>query len=168
MTRISRALILGALMVLNASLALAQVDRATLSGLVKDTAGAMVPGAIVTVTSLGTNVESHQQTSEAGSYQVGNLIPGRYRVEVELNGFKKVSQIITLEVGQRGRLDVVLEVGSFSETVTVAETPQLLNASDASLGAVIPQMQVANLPLAIRNWDDLLALVPGRPGRSLH
>jgi hypothetical protein len=164
MTRISQALVLGALMVLNASLALAQVDRATLSGLVKDTAGAMVPGATVTVTSLGTNVESHQQTSEAGSYQVGNLIPGRYRVEVEVNGFKKVSQIITLEVGQRGRLDVVLEVGSFSETVTVAETAQLLNASDASLGAVIPQMQVANLPLAIRNWDDLLALVPGVQG----
>ncbi|HEY7284091.1 MAG TPA: carboxypeptidase regulatory-like domain-containing protein [Vicinamibacterales bacterium] len=164
MTRISRALVLGALLVLNASLALAQVDRATLSGLVKDTAGAMVPGATVTVTNLGTSVESHQQTSEAGSYQVGNLIPGRYRVEVELSGFKKVSQIITLEVGQRGRLDVVLEVGSFSETVTVAETPQLLNASDASLGAVIPQMQVSNLPLSIRNWDDLLALVPGVQG----
>ncbi|HEX7137744.1 MAG TPA: TonB-dependent receptor, partial [Vicinamibacterales bacterium] len=60
--------------------------------------------------------------------------------------------------------DVVLEVGAFSETVTVAETPQLLNASDASLGAVIPQTQVANLPLAIRNWDDLLALVPGVQG----
>ena len=164
MTRIVRVLALGALLALNAPLAFAQVDRATLSGLVKDTEGAIIPGATVTATNLGTNVESHQQTSEAGSYQVGNLIPGRYRVDVELSGFKKISQIVTLEVSQRARLDVTLEVGSFSETVTVAETPQLLNASDASLGAVIPQMQVANLPLSIRNWDDLLALVPGVQG----
>jgi hypothetical protein len=57
-----------------------------------------------------------------------------------------------------------LAVGSFSEVVTVAESAQLLNSNDATLGAVIPQMQVANLPLAIRNWDDLLALVPGVQG----
>ncbi|MBZ5557091.1 MAG: TonB-dependent receptor, partial [Acidobacteriia bacterium] len=53
---------------------------------------------------------------------------------------------------------------NFAETVTVAETPQLLQTTDASIGAVIPQSQVANLPLAIRNWDDLLALVPGVQG----
>jgi len=72
--------------------------------------------------------------------------------------------VVTLEVGQRARVDVELAVGSFSETVTVAESPQLLNSNDATLGAVIPQIQVANLPLAIRNWDDLLALVPGVEG----
>jgi hypothetical protein len=142
----------------------AQVDRATLSGLVTDTGGGALPGATVVVTNLATEVESRQVTSEVGGYQVVNLIPGRYRVEVELNGFKKSSQVVTLEVGQRGRVDVELAVGSFAETVTVAESPQLLAANDASLGAVIPQMQVANLPLAIRNWDDLLALVPGVQG----
>ena len=111
-----------------------------------------------------TNLESHQATTETGAYQVVNLIPGRYQVDVELTGFKKSSQVVTLEVGQRARLDVELAIGSLSETVTVAETPQLLNTNDATLGAVIPQMQVANLPLAIRNWDDLLALVPGVQG----
>ncbi|MCU1383351.1 MAG: putative lipoprotein [Acidobacteria bacterium] len=142
----------------------AQVDRATLSGVVRDTGGGVVPGATVTVTNLATNIESHQPSSESGAYQVVNLVPGRYQVEVELSGFKKSSQVIALEVGQRARLDIELAVGSFSEVVTVAETPQLLNSNDATLGSVIPQMQVANLPLAIRNWDDLLALVPGVQG----
>ena len=87
-------------------------------------------------------------------------IPGRRRAD----GFKKSSQVVALEVGQRARLDVELAVGAFNETVTVTEATQLLNTNDATLGAVIPQMQVANLPLAIRNWDDLLALVPGVQG----
>ena len=144
--------------------ALAQVDRATLSGVVRDTGGGVVPGATVTVTNLATNVASNQVTTDTGAYQVVNLVPGRYQVEVELSGFKKSSQVVTLEVGQRARLDVELAVGQFSEVVTVAESPQLLNSNDPTLGAVIPQMQVANLPLAIRNWDDLLALVPGVQG----
>src|SRR5262249_46849027 len=88
----------------------------------------------------------------------------RYQIEVELSGFKKSSQVITLEVGQRARLDVELAVGSFAETVTVVESAQLINTNDATLGSVIPQVQVANLPLAIRNWDDLLALIPGVQG----
>ena len=143
----------------------AQVDRATLSGVVSDTGGGVVPGATVTVTNLATNVESHQATiGNRRRIRSVNLVPGRYQVEVELSGFKKSSQVIALEVGQRARLDVELAVGSFSEVVTVAESPQLLNSNDATLGAVIPQMQVANLPLAIRNWDDLLALVPGVQG----
>jgi hypothetical protein len=142
----------------------AQVDRASVSGVVRDTGGGVVPGATVTVTSLATNIESHQVTSETGSYQVVNLVPGRYQVEVELSGFKKSSQVVALEVGQRARLDVELAVGGLNETVTVSETVQLLNTNDSTLGSVVPQMQVANLPLAIRNWDDLLALVPGVQG----
>jgi len=157
-------LVLVAVFLLDVPGALAQVDRATLSGVVKDSGGGVVPGATVVVTNLATNVAAQEQTTATGSYQVVNLIPGRYRIDVELSGFKKSSQVVTLEVGQRARLDVELAVGSFSETVTVAESPQLLNSNDATLGAVIPQIQVSNLPLAIRNWDDLLALVPGVEG----
>jgi hypothetical protein len=146
------------------ALAFAQVDRATLSGFVKDSNGGVLPGATVTVTSLATDVETHQQTTETGSYQAANLIPGRYRVNVELSGFKKSSQVVVVEVGQRARLDVELAVGDFTETVNVVEAQPLLKSDDATLGAVIPQSQVANLPLSIRNWDDLLALVPGVQG----
>jgi len=67
----------------------AQVDRATLSGVVRDTGGGVVPGATVTVTNVATNVESHQTTTETGGYQMVNLVPGRYQIEVELTGFKK-------------------------------------------------------------------------------
>jgi hypothetical protein len=144
--------------------AFAQVDRAVLTGIVTDSGGAVVPGATVSITNLATNAAQRQQTTETGSYLFVNLIPGRYQIDVELSGFKKSSQIATLEVGQRARLDATLEVGPVSETVRVTESTQLLNASDATLGAVIPQLQVANLPLAIRNWDDLLALVPGVQG----
>jgi hypothetical protein len=141
--------------------AFAQVDRATVSGTVKDSGGAVLPGVTVTVTNLATNVPSTQQTTGTGSYLVVNLIPGRYQIDFELSGFKKVSQAVTLDVGQRARIDATLDVGNFNETVTVAESTPLINNNDATLGAVVPQAQIANLPLAIRNWDDLLALVPG-------
>src|SRR3954449_7032321 len=144
--------------------AMAQVDRATLTGTVKDAGGAVVPGATVTVTNIATGVADTQQTTETGTYLTVNLIPGRYRVDVELSGFKKSSEIVVLEVGQRARVDATLAVGNLSESVTVEETSPLLNNNDATLGQVIPQMQVSNLPLAIRNWDDLLALVPGVQG----
>jgi Carboxypeptidase regulatory-like domain/TonB dependent receptor/TonB-dependent Receptor Plug Domain len=142
----------------------AQVDRATVSGLIKDAGGAVVPGASVTVTNLATNIASQQTTSETGSYLVVNLIPGQYRIDVELSGFKKRSQTVTLEVGQRARVDMSLEVGNFAETVSVAGSSPILKTSESALGAVISEIQVSNLPLAIRNWDDLLALVPGVQG----
>ncbi len=142
----------------------AQVDRATVSGLVKDSEGAVVAGASVTVTNLSTNIASQQTTTDTGSYLVVNLIPGQYRIDVELTGFKKRSQTVTLEVGQRARVDMPLEVGNFAETVDVAGASPILKTSDAALGSVIPEIAVANLPLAIRNWDDLLALVPGVQG----
>jgi hypothetical protein len=156
-----RLLVVVALFALLPTAAFAQVDRATLTGIVKDSNGAVLPGATVTVTNVATGVASTQTTTDTGSYLAVNLIPGRYQVDVELSGFKKNSQIVTLDVGQRGRVDATLEVGNFNETVTVAETARLLNTNDATLGGVVPQMQVANLPLAIRNWDDLLTLVPG-------
>src|SRR4029453_8759460 len=142
----------------------AQVDRATVSGLIKDAGGAVVPGASVTVTNLATNIASQQTTSETGSYLVVTLIPGQNRTDVELSGFKKRSQTVTLEVGQRARVDMSLEVGNFAETVEVAGASPILKTSEAALGSVIPEIQVANLPLAIRNWDDLLALGPGVQG----
>ena len=73
--------------------------------------------------------------------------------------------MITLEVGQRARLDVALAVGSFSRNGHRRPNRRSCSTpTTRTLGAVIPQMQVANLPLAIRNWDDLLALVPGVQG----
>jgi hypothetical protein len=151
-------------LMLFSSPAKAQADRATLSGFVKDSSGAVLPGATVTVTNTATGVVQEQTTAETGTYLIVNLIPGPYRVEISLSGFKKFTQARPLEVAERARIDATLEVGSVEEAVIVVGTSPVLNTSDNMLGAVIPQSQVANLPLAIRNWDDLLALVPGVQG----
>src|SRR6478735_1930658 len=146
------------------TVAAAQVDRATLTGVVTDKGGAVLPGATVTLTNLETNTVAEQPTTATGSFLFVNLIPGRYQIEASLTGFKKSAQIVPLEVGQRARVDATLEVGAFNEVITVQESSSLLNANDGTLGAVVSHNQVANLPLAIRNWDDLLALVPGVQG----
>jgi Carboxypeptidase regulatory-like domain/TonB-dependent Receptor Plug Domain len=140
--------------------AYAQVDRATLSGVVKDQAGAIVPGATVTLTNAATGVVVTQPTTETGSYLFLNLIPSTYQLDVEVPGFKKSSQTVVLEVGQRALVDIMVTVGNVTETVEVAERTPVLNTT-AVLGTVVPQTAVANLPLAIRNWDDLLAMIPG-------
>ena len=160
-----RLLLLAALLAFGLpSVAAAQVDRATLTGVVTDKGGAVLPGATVTLTNLETNTVAEQPTTATGSFLFVNLIPGRYQIEASLTGFKKSSQIVPLEVGQRARVDATLEVGAFNEVITVQESSSLLNANDGTLGAVVSHTQVANLPLAIRNWDDLLALVPGVQG----
>src|SRR4029453_14177910 len=120
----------------------AEVERATVSGLIKDAGRAVVPGASVTVTNLATNIASQQTTSETGSYLVVNLIPGQYRIDVELSGFKKRSQTVTLEVGQRAGVDISLEGGNFAETVSVAGSSPILKTSESALGAVISEIQV--------------------------
>jgi hypothetical protein len=140
----------------------AQVDRASLTGTVKDSSGAVVPGATVTIT--GPQAPSVTTTNGEGTYLVLSLIPGRYVVAAELSGFQKSSQNVILEIGQRGRVDFTLGVGGASETVIVDAPRRLLNTEQSALGTVMDQGKVANLPLAIRNWDDLLALVPGVQG----
>jgi len=142
----------------------AQVDRATLSGTVRDPQGAVISGASVVITNTATNVAAQTRSNSEGNYTVVNLAPGRYLAEAESAGFQKGSRSIVLEVGQRGRADFSLGVGTIAEAVTVEDTRRLLNTEQAALGSVIDQTAVAKLPLAIRNWDDLLALAPGVQG----
>jgi hypothetical protein len=144
-----------------ATLAEAQVDRASVTGTVKDSTGAVVPSVSVTVT--GPQAPTTTKTNAEGTYLVLGLVPGKYVVEAEAAGFQKSGQTVILEIGQRGRVDFTLGVG-VSETVTVVEARRLLNTEQASLGTVMDENKVAKLPLAIRNWDDLLALVPGVQG----
>jgi outer membrane receptor protein involved in Fe transport len=144
-----------------APLAHAQVDRATLSGLVRDASEAVVPGASVTLTHLLTGVATSTAVTAEGTYVVVNLAPGEYLVEVQAPGFQRLAQTVLLEVGSRARLDLSLTVGALSETIRVEGVTPLLNAETAALGTVVDQNEISKLPLAIRNWDDLLALVAG-------
>jgi outer membrane receptor protein involved in Fe transport len=139
----------------------AQVDRATLTGVVRDASDAVLPNARVTVTSLATNVASTVTTNSAGVYLVVNLLPGEYLVQAEAPGFQRFEQTVALELGARSRLDLSLALGSLGETVKVEGITPLLSTESAVVGTVVDTNEVDKLPLAIRNWDDLLAMVPG-------
>jgi outer membrane receptor protein involved in Fe transport len=155
---------LGALIVLlliSASTAFAQVDRATLTGIVKDPSDAVIPKVKVTVTSLATGAVSTVTTNQEGTYLVVNLMPGEYLVQAESTGFQRYEQTVSVETGARARLDMSLTVGSIGETVKVEGVTPLLSTESAVLGTVVDSNEVDKLPLAIRNWDDLLAMVPG-------
>jgi outer membrane receptor protein involved in Fe transport len=149
------------LIVAFAAPAAAQVDRATLTGIVKDPSDAVITKAQVRVTNLATNSTATATTNADGTYLVVNLAPGEYLVQVEAQGFQRFEQTVALQVGARSRLDVSLAVGSIGETVTVEGVTPLLSTENAEVGQVVSSLEVEKLPLAIRNWDDLLALVPG-------
>lgn len=139
----------------------AQVNTASLTGLVSDQSGAVVRGAAVTATNPATNVSRVTTTNESGYYSFPILHAGGYEVTVELRGFKKhVRDGVVLEVGQKARVDLSLEVGEVSESVTVAGRP-LLSTEEATTGAVVDARLVTNLPLSGRNWDDLLIQIAG-------
>lgn len=142
----------------------AQVDRATLTGKVTDPSSAVVTQATVTATHLASGVTQLVKTTSDGVYLVVNLAPGEYVVEAAAAGFQSLAQTVALSVGQRARLDLSLTVGGVGETVRVEGITPLLDTQSAALGSVVSQHEVANLPLAIRNWDDLLFTIPGVQG----
>ncbi len=142
----------------------AQVDRATLTGVVKDPSNAVIPQATVKVTGVATGVEHSATATDDGAYLIVNLSPGEYLIEASATGFQTFAQVVQLQTGQRARIDFSLPVGSVGETVKVEGVTPLLETQSAVLGSVVSQNEVANLPLAIRNWDDLLFTIPGVQG----
>jgi hypothetical protein len=158
-----RLLSLAALVLIAAVPAPAQVDRAVLTGTVSDPQGAVIAGATVVVTHTDTNAATRLRTTNEGVYLAPNLIPGRYTLHVEAQGFSAQTKSVVLEIGQRARLDLTLTVGTMTDE-TVVEATHLLDTTQATIGTVLDQNAVSKLPLAIRNWDDMLALVAGVQG----
>src|SRR3989442_7022455 len=143
----------------------AQVNTASLTGLVTDSAGAVVPNASVSVKNKATDVESSATTDSSGYYTFASLPVGTYPLTIELSGFKKaIHENIILEVGQKARVDTTLEVGSVTESVVVATAPPLLTTQEAATGAVVDNRAITDLPLSARNWDDLLGGIAGVQG----
>src|SRR5690242_1478349 len=107
----------------------------TISGIVKDPAGSMVPNAVVTAKNTGTNAETTAKTNEEGYYRISNLPPGNYAVSVEAAGFRKMegpSQLLTVAASLR--VDFGLQIGQVSEVVNVSETGVQVNTEDAQMG----------------------------------
>lgn len=152
--------------ILGVALASAQTATAELSGVVTDASQAAVPNAKVTVFNADTGtIVREVQTDATGIYIVTFLLPGRYNVSAEAPGFRRiVQQNVTLEVNQRARLDFSLQIGQVSETVEVAATAPLLESQSSSLGSVIGQRFVSELPLNGRNFVTLAILSPGVNG----
>jgi hypothetical protein len=143
-------------------LAWAQEFRASIVGRATDASGAALPAVEVRVVNLDTSATTTTVTSESGDYVVLSLQPGRYRLEAFKPGFKKiVREGFTLNVQERPTLDLQLETGEVSDTITVTSDAPLLETSNASRGEVITGRTLVDLPLNGRNAFALAALTPG-------
>ena len=143
----------------------AQVSTAELSGEVTDPSGASVVGAKVTAVNADTGAAREAATDALGSYIMTLLQPGAYNLSVEAPGFRKTVQNgVVLQVNQRARVDFSLQVGQINETVKVAATAPLLESQSSSLGSVVAERFVNELPINGRNFVQLATLSPGVTG----
>jgi hypothetical protein len=150
------------------SIASAQSFTATLAGVVTDQSGAVIPGAEVTATHTGTNFAASGRSDQQGRYVIPSLTPGSYSAGVQATGFKQVVRTgIRLEIDQRLRVDFELELGAVSEKVEVTAAALTVQAETSSLGSVVNNRHLLNVPLNSRNAVSLMALIPGaRPNRG--
>src|SRR5688572_6901236 len=143
----------------------AQVTTADLVGTIRDSSGAIVPGVSVAITNDATGVSRSTTTGSGGTYIFTSLQPGRYTLVAEIQGFRKVERTgVELQVNQRAEIDITLELGLISETVTIAGTAPLLETQSSVLGTVIEEKQVQDLPLSGRNFVQHATLSTGVSG----
>jgi hypothetical protein len=134
----------------------------SITGVVADPSGAIVPNAVVTVTNMGSNAERSTTTNTSGLYVFPDLVPGTYSVKVMTTGFQTaVKSNIVLEVQQAARVDFTLNVGPANQTVEVAANAAMLTTENATVGTVIEEQRIEELPLNGRSYFSLVALSPG-------
>ncbi len=142
--------------------AVAQVNTGTISGSVRDSSGAVIPGAKVTVNNADTGVARTAATDQQGRYRAPNLPVGNYRVEVQLEGFQTgIRSGIELTVGWEAVVDVVLIPGAITEKVTVLAEAPLVDTNSATLSGLVQEKEIRDLPLNGRSLDQLVLLQPG-------
>src|SRR5947208_1324721 len=148
----------------------AQANFGRILGSVKDPTGAVLPGASISIIDTQRGLARTVTTDEAGLYNAPTLIPGTYTVRVEFPGFKTLArENVVLEVGQEIRVDLTIEPGAQSETVTVNEAIPLVDATGSTLGGTLSNADINDMPLNGRNYQNLLNLRPGvviQPGGS--
>src|SRR4051794_37180407 len=138
---------------------------AGVNGLVLDSSGAAMPDTQVTIINLETGAKREAVTNDGGAYQFTLLQPGRYSIAALRSGFKRVSREgIQLEVNQVAKIDFTLEPGAVTETIQVEAAAPLLESNNSSVGQVIEQKAVSDLPLNGRNFAQLAVLGPGGVG----
>lgn len=148
-----------------------QQVTATVLGTVTDTSGAVIPDANLTSTNVSTGVVSKTSSDASGNYIFPSLVVGTYKLSAQKSGFThEVISGITLDVDQKATVNVVLHVGQTQQTVEVEGAAPMVNTSTASLGTVVDQKAILDLPLNLRRTGALALVVPGTvdtTGRSI-
>jgi hypothetical protein len=145
-----------------------QTTNATLGGIVADATGALIPGVTVTATNTETGIITPTVTNETGAYQFPALQTGVYKVSAELPGFQtQTYNDVKLGVSQQVRLNFTLQVATQAQSVEVSVAADTLIATtSSSVGSVLPEYKVRDLPLATRNILDLVVTAPGTQGSN--
>src|SRR5580700_8263576 len=154
-------IILVIVLFVSASLGWSQANYVALRGVVLDPQHLPIPHASVKLTLVNTGAERAIIADGHGAYEVGGLLPGSYIVQAESKGFAVARRSLQLEVGQDATLDIMLAVGPDTQTISAVAASELLRTSDASVGEVVDQRSVSQLPLNGRMLVDLMLTVPG-------
>jgi hypothetical protein len=142
--------------------AFGQTANATLGGSVSDASGALIPGVSVTATNTETGIVNMAVTNEAGVYQFASLQPGTYKLTAELPGFQtQVVNTLRLAFSQQGRFNFTMQVGGLATAIDVNVAADTLLASSSSVGSVLPEYKVNDLPLANRDVLTLTSTMAG-------
>ncbi len=149
--------------ILSALPAHAQELYGSIVGVVKDAQGSAAPGATVTIVGRETNLIRETVTNAEGNYSLVNVLPGEYDVKVQLSGFRQgIRARVPVSIGQIARVDMTLEVGTVTESVTVTSEAQLLQTDKADVSTELKSQEITSLPLnRFRNYQALMNLVPG-------
>ena len=142
-----------------------QTATGTIIGTVSDSTGAVVSNAKVIVTNIDTSAKVEANTNAEGGYTAPLLQPGNYSVGVSMTGFKAFEQSgIRLQIQQQARVDITLQVGALSDSVQVTADAAIVEATTSSIGKVVDNKRIAELPLNTRNVYSLVNLTPGLAG----
>lgn len=140
----------------------AQTPSGEISGVISDSNGSVVAGVRITLTNSATNAVREVQSNDSGLYAIPALPPGIYTLKVEKAGFRAVERRnIEVLVGSANRIDVTLEVGEMTNTVEITGGAPVLQSENASIGTVIENRSIVELPLNGRNYLQLTSLIPG-------
>src|SRR3989442_6824156 len=148
--------------ILGGHLVSAQVTTGTISGVVQDSSGAVIPGVSVTVKNVETGIARTATSDEGGRYTVPELTLGDYEVEAQLPGFQtEVRSGITLTVGRSAVVNFALKVGQLSDKVTITEEAPLVESTTSAMSSLVDERTIRELPLNGRSYDQLALLQPG-------
>lgn len=154
-------MIVGAILALAAP-ALAQQGQSSVQGRVMDASGAALPGVTIVLTHEGSGVFRSLVSNSDGSYFATGLVPGPYRIEAELAGFRKYGRPgLLLQIGTTASIDLTLELGALEQNVTVTGESPLIDVRSTQVATNIDQQELAALPILNRNWLAAVSLAPG-------